>query len=63
MAAILLSKLVAAILDARGHRVQNDQKMLKAPGFDYNILQARHCAPKTGETPAFSVDMVNDEKN
>ncbi len=62
MAIILLSKLVAAILDARCHRVQNDQKVLKAPGFDYNILRARHCAPKTGEPAAFSVSMVNDKK-
>ncbi len=58
MAATNLLKSLAAILDARGHRVQNDQIGVKGPDFDYNIHWPRHCAPKTDETPAFCVTLV-----
>ena len=58
MAVTILLKSMAAILDARGHRVQNDQIGVKGPDFDYNILSSRHCVPKSNETPAFCVTLV-----
>ncbi len=58
MAATILLKSMAAILDARGHGVQNGQIEVKGPDFNYNILSSHHCAPKFGETPAFFVRLV-----
>ena len=63
LAAPLLSNFAAAILDARGHRVQNDLIVLKGLDFDYNILRARHRTHKFGEMPAFSVKVVKGKKS
>ena len=62
LAAPLLSNFAAAILDARGHRVQNDLIALKGLDFDYNILRAHHCGPNISEMPAFSVEVVKAKK-
>ncbi len=61
-AVTLFSNFAAAILDARGHRVQNDKIALKGLDFDYNILRARHRTPNFGEMPAFSVKVVKGKK-
>ncbi len=64
MAALLLSNFAAAILEVRGHRVQNDLIAPKGLDFDYNILRARHRhrTPKFGEMPAFYVKVVKGKK-
>ncbi len=54
----LLHKIVAAILDFRGQRVQSDQVQVKATSFGSILRKFLHWAPNSNRMAPFSVQLV-----
>ena len=61
MAAAILPKKMAAILDPRGHQVQSGPLEVKGPHFGLMVQKLCHCTPNINEMPTFFVQHVKCE--
>ena len=55
---LLLYKIVAAILDFRGQRVQSDLVQVKCIGSGSMLRKLLHCTPNSNRMAPFSVQLV-----